>query len=126
MKEIILGHWPIKLLSLIMAFLLWLYVISLEESFMVEEVVVPVVIKESFSHYKALPSPSQVKAKIKGERMDLLGLRRKEIRVNLIVEERKEGKYLYMLSPDMIKTPPNIEVIDVLPKEIEVTVSKRE
>ncbi|MDN5331096.1 MAG: hypothetical protein PWP45_321 [Tepidanaerobacteraceae bacterium] len=115
------GDVALKILSVLVAVVLWLYVMN-EQNPQVTYVVrdVPVQLKNLDYSSLALKDPSQqyfVNVKVRARRSIITGLKPEDIVAEVNLRGRMEGENMVPVS---VSVPPNVELLDFSPKEIMV------
>ncbi|MCF6096062.1 hypothetical protein L1766_03425 [Thermovorax subterraneus] len=115
------GDVALKILSVLVAFVLWFYVMN-EQNPQVTYVVrnVPIQLKNLDDTSLALKEPSQqyfVNVKVRARRSIITGLKPEDIVAEVNLRGRMEGENMVPVS---VSVPPNVELLDFSPKEIVV------
>lgn len=120
LSNIILNNWQIKLVSLCVAVLVWLYVVS--EGVYYQQVAMPIAVEdipEGMILSNVLPAHAVVS--VHGQGRDLLHLRQSSGRVVVKLGSRLKERRSYSLSKMNVEAPAGIDVQEVIsPKAIDI------
>jgi len=127
MKKIILGNFRLKATAVVMAMILWFFVVSKGQSEISIEV--PIELKNI---PRTLESVKQgiksVSVTIKGQERLLRNMKPSDIRVQVDLGKAKKGKGIYYINKDDVKLPVSMSITSITPSsvtiELEETVSK--
>ncbi len=122
MRKFFATDTAVKILSIIVAIVMWLYVMNEQNpqiTTMVREVPVKLQnLDESKFALKEDSAQFKVNVKVKGRRSLVADLKPDDINAEVNMRGRMEGDNLIRVD---VTTPPNVEFIDVLPREVMVT-----
>ncbi|HHY70859.1 MAG TPA: hypothetical protein GX519_04205, partial [Thermoanaerobacterales bacterium] len=122
MRKFFATDTAVKILSIIVAIVMWLYVMNEQNpqiTTMVREVPVKLQnLDESKFALKEDSAQFKVSVKVKGRRSLVADLKPDDINAEVNMRGRMEGDNLIRVD---VTTPPNVEFIDVLPREVMVT-----
>ena len=122
MRKFFASNTAIKILSIIAAVVMWLYVMNEQNpqiTTMIRDVPVKLLNLDD-SKFALIQDPSEFKVnvKVKGRRSLVADLKPNDINAEVNMRGRMEGDNLIRVD---VATPPNVEFIDVSPREIMVT-----
>ncbi len=113
----------LKLASLVLAVILWFFVVSKGHS--VVTIDVPVGFKNIPANLEIMKRPETVKISIEGQERSLKKLRREDIRVIIDLTNTKKGNIFFTLSSDNIKLPNNLTMNDISPQTIKLVIEEK-
>ncbi|MBL4888983.1 MAG: hypothetical protein JKX97_03040 [Candidatus Lindowbacteria bacterium] len=112
-------QWLMAAISLLLALLLWVYVVgqkSREWPYAVR-----VELKLASSEIQGKTTPSKVTLHLKGPRRTLDRISPNDLRVRLDLATREPGEHARIINPDMvIGIPPRTEIVRIEPSEVRV------
>lgn len=119
MRRIILSDMALKIISIIVAIVLWMYVMS-EQNPHITTVIKEVPVKllnmdEDKFALKDNDDKLYVNVKVKGRRSIIMELKPDDIKADIKMKGRTEGENLL---PVNVEVPNNVELLDFYPKEI--------
>ena len=121
-KKLFIRNWQLKLLSLFLAILLWIFAVF--EQPVESTIQIPI-------NYRNIPKgmiivgnpPKEINVEIKGPRA--LISRVKNLRpYNVSMGGSRPGTVLIKISPSRIDLPPGVEIIRIIPSEVEINIDK--
>ena len=118
-EDYVLANWKYKLIALVAAVIIWVYVAGQQ----MMEVVFAVPIR-----FHNVPAGSQVvdqklplaEVTLKGRRDRVLTLKAREVWVSLELSGLRNGRNLYLLSPRDVIVPAGIDVKDITPRQLSI------
>ncbi|MBI4611932.1 MAG: YbbR-like domain-containing protein [Candidatus Rokubacteria bacterium] len=113
------AHWELKLLSLLGALVLWLFVVGGEKS----EVVLPVPVE-----FSGIPTGLELTAghrdsvdvQLRGLRVQLMRLRGEALRVQVPLAGAGPGDTTHRLLPEHVPVPAGVQVVRITPSRLRV------
>jgi YbbR domain-containing protein len=121
-KFITTNPW-LKLASLVLAVVLWFFVVSKGRSAIVMDV--PIELKNIPAKLEVVDGPKTVNISIEGQERFLKKLREEDISVIIDLSEVRKGKTSFSLSVDNIVLPHLLTVTKILPQTIKLMVDKQ-
>ncbi len=121
-KFITTNPW-LKLASLILAVILWFFVVSKGRSVIVMDV--PIELKNIPAKLEVVDGPKTVNISIEGQERLLKKLREEDISVIIDLGNVKKGKTFFSLSADNIALPKLLTVNKISPQTIKLMVDKK-
>lgn len=120
LKGALVGNMGLKILSLVLAVILWLWVIGEQKSELIYTA--PLEVKNLSSDLVMLNDimTESVQVVLRGSRTDLLSLSPKQVKLTLDLKNAREGERYYYLRPQDIETPRGIEVVSITPTRARV------
>ena len=112
----------LKILSVLIALGMWVMVVSAQEE--VREMTVPVKLVNVPDNLVAISDYTNVSISIKGASRLLQELKNSDVLLNIDVSLFPEGQSLRRILPSDFKTPLRMEVVDVKPGSLKITVDK--
>ncbi len=114
-----MGNWSLKVLSLILAVVLWVYVSNeLNPTKEQEYKAVPVETRAIGSNLAVTGPPDSVNVKVQANQSVLAKLNPRSIEVFVNLSKAKPGK---IVVPVQVKVPAGVKVTDLRPQEVSVT-----
>jgi YbbR domain-containing protein len=126
MLEILFRNWPFKLLSLVLAFALWVAVTG--ESIIVQDYDVPleVVLGDGFTLVGAPPDRGDVRLRGPETLLRQIDPLRHEMELQLDLSEATAGERTIQIGPDnLLGRPRGVEVARIIPNRLSVVVDER-
>jgi YbbR domain-containing protein len=114
-------HWQLKLLSVVFAVALWVFVASEDKGEAVYTVPLEVTGVPSGLEVTAL-GVETVDVRVQGLRHILAGLREQDVRAAVKLSDIRPGDILMRIRPDDIIVPRGVEVVRVTPSRVRATV----
>lgn len=122
-KGWIFRHTGAKIASLLLALALWFYVNVGETTKRV--FLVPLVLKNIPADLELAPgSLSMLSVTVRGPRSIILNLAAEDFSIPIDLSGRLAGRYAYLLSPDKVRAPWGVEILQVLPAEISISLKR--
>ena len=112
----------LKILSILIALGMWLMVVAGHEE--MKEMTVPVKLVNTPKDHIAISDYTNVTITIKGAARLLQGLENSDVLLNIDVASFPEGQSIRRILPTDFKTPLRMEVVDVKPNSLFVTLDK--
>lgn len=112
----------LKILSILIALGMWLMVVAGHEE--MKEMTVPVKLINTPKDHIAISDYTNVTITIKGAARILQGLENSDVLLNIDVASFPEGQSIRRILPTDFKTPLRMEVVDVKPNSLFVTLDK--
>ncbi len=123
-RHMVLHRWPLKLLSVILAYAIWLTVTG--ESMIVNHFSVPLVVSLSDSMTVVGTTPNQVSVRIRGRATSIRRLDPLNMRLNLNLADSTTGERNVQFSPaDLSGVPKGVVVERFEPARLALTLDKR-
>lgn len=115
----LLDHWQLKLLSVLFAVALWLFVVSEDK---VETVfAAPLELREVPPGLEiARVETDTVEVRVRGLRSIVSRVRDRDLRVTVDLEGASPGETVVRLLPEQIRVPRGVEVLRVTPSRVRV------
>lgn len=121
-KFITTNTW-LKLASLVLAIVLWFFVVSKGRSVIIVDV--PIGFKNIPANVEIVDGPKTISISIEGQERLLKKLREKDISVIIDLGKVKKGKALFSLSADDIALPKSLTVTKISPQTIKLMVDEK-
>jgi len=122
-KNFLTKNIGLKIASLIMAIILWFFVILSGRSGIVIDI--PVMYVNVPHEFEVTDFPKTVSINIEGQERLLKNLKQEEISAAVDLRDAKAGRNFYSLTQDNIKLPKTLEVINIDPQTISLTIEKQ-
>ncbi len=122
-KTFITTNTWLKLISLALAIVLWLFVVSKGRSVIVMDI--PVGLMNLPSNLEIIEKPKTISVSIEGQERLLKKLRKEDITAVINLSQVKEGENLLSLSMDDIGVPKLLTVKKISPQTIQLQVDER-
>lgn len=122
-KNILTKNIVLKVASLIMAVILWFFVILSGRSGLMIDI--PVMYVNTPPELEVTDFPRTVSINIEGQDRLLKNLKENDISAVVDLRDAKTGRNFYTLTPENIKMPKTLEVINIDPQTISLTVEKQ-
>lgn len=113
----------LKLASLLLAVVLWFFVVSQGNSAIVMEI--PIGFRNLPSHLEVLNGPKSVSIGIKGQERLLKKLRQGDVHVAIDLSEVKKGNMFFPLSFENVTLPNTLTVTDISPQTIKLNLEEK-
>lgn len=107
-----------KILALIMAAVLWIYVMNEQNPPIETSLQVPLEIHSLSTTLAAMDVPDEVKVKVRGSRSLIYGLRPQDVKAYLDLKNATEGKYTAQVSATL---PNGLELLEITPDTVTIT-----
>jgi len=114
-------HWQLKLLSLVFAVGLWMFVASEEQSEARYTVPLELVSVPSGLEVTALGTET-VDVRVRGRRRTLVRVNERNVRARLSLAGAQPGEAVMALLPQHVTTPGSVSVVSVTPARVKLTV----
>jgi len=121
--KLITSNLWLKLVSLMLAVILWFFVVSKGRSVIVIDA--PIEFKNIPANLEVVNAPRIVSLDIEGHEKLLKQLRQEDIRIIIDLSDFKKGKTFYTLHADNIKLPNTLTVAKISPQTIKFMLEKR-
>jgi hypothetical protein len=105
----------IKIFCVVVAFALWCYI---KEGELVERRFTVMVTPQGLPSKMEIFPPQRVLLVVKGQRGLLEEVRSEDFYLPINLQGKGKGQYIYSISPDKIRVPKGLEIVDFFPKEI--------
>jgi YbbR domain-containing protein len=112
----------IKITSFIFAIFLWFIVSSAE--YITNNVYVPIKLKKVDEGYVAMSDEKVVNVVMRGSNFVLRGASTKDVKISIDVSKLKLGKNNYKIKISDVKVPKGVEILNIEPDEIVITIDK--
>lgn len=116
----LLEHWPLKLLSLGFAIILWVYVTAEDK---VEAAFTVPVSVTGLAPGLAAVGDETVDLRVQGRRNVLARLSERDFRIEVPVDDPRPGERVVRVLPRDVRAPRGVRVVRVAPSSIRVTVA---
>lgn len=113
----------LKIASLVLAIVLWSFVVSKGRSVIVMDV--PIGFKNIPSNLEVIDAPKTVSIEIEGQESLLKKLRQEDISVTIDLSNFKKGKAFFPLNTDNIKLPNTLTVTRISPQAIKFLIEEK-
>ena len=124
-KNLFLKNWPLKLLSLVLAFLLWLMLIPEEKIFSEKTLPVALETRNLSADFEIVEKPqATIEVTLRAPNRLLSQITPAGIRAILNLERATINQEDYPLNPDMIIAPPEAKVVLVMPNKVRLKLEK--
>jgi len=124
-KNLIVRNWALKLLSLVLAFLLWLTLIPEEKIFSEKTLVVPLETRNLPPDFEIVEKPlTVIDVTIRAPNRLLNQITPASLRAVLNLEKATISQEDYPLNPDMIAAPPDAKVVRVMPNKVHLKLDR--
>jgi len=111
-------HWQLKLLSIVLAALLWVFVASEEK---VETVIsLPIEFGQIPPGLEVIGDSDSVDVRIRGLRSVLSRLGNRDIRVAINLREARAGERTIRLAPELVRAPRGVHILGVTPSRLKL------
>ncbi len=111
-------HWQLKLLSIVLAALLWVFVASEEK---VETVMsLPIEFGQIPAGLEVIGDSDSVDVRIRGLRSVLSRLGDRDIRVAINLREARAGERTIRLAPELVRAPRGVHILGVTPSRLKL------
>jgi len=112
----------LKLISLMLAVILWFFVVSKGRAVIVLDI--PIEFRNVPVNLEVADTPGAISVSIEGHERLLKRLKQEDIRIVIDLSNFKKGKTLYTLHADDIKLPNTLTVTKISPQTIKFTLEK--
>lgn len=124
-KNLIVRNWALKLLSLVLAFLLWLTLIPEEKIFSEKTLVVPLETRNLPPDFEIVEKPlTVIDVTIRAPNRLMNQITPASLRAVLNLEKATISQEDYPLNPDMIAAPSNAKVVLVMPNKVHLKLDR--
>jgi len=113
-------HWPLKLLSIVVAVTLWVFVVSADLSEAVYTIPLDVTGVPAGLQIASVGVDTVV-VRVRGRRSILSRLRDEDFRAEVSVKDAPGGRFVSRLGPDNISAPVGVRVLRVSPSQVRTT-----
>ncbi|TNF52187.1 hypothetical protein EP227_07735, partial [bacterium] len=113
----------LKLASLLLAVVLWFFVVSQGNSVIVMEI--PIGFRNLPSHLEVLNGPKSVSIGIKGQERLLKKLRQGDVSISIDLSEGTKGRRFFPLSSENVTLPNTLTVTDISPLTIKLNLEEK-
>jgi len=118
-------NWPLKLLALVLAFLLWLTLIPEEKIFSEKTLSVPLETRNIPSETELVEKPSAtIEVTVRAPNRLLGEIVPSDIQAILNLEKATVNQEDYPLNPSMIRVPPEARVVKIFPNKVHLKLEK--
>jgi hypothetical protein len=115
-----LPHWQLKLLSVIFAVLLWVFVVSEDRNEVVLAVPLDLVDRPAGLDV-AMVGVEAVVVRLEGLRGVVSRLRDDDLRAEVSLRDARPGRFVARLAPANIRVPSGVRVVQVTPSQVSAT-----
>jgi YbbR domain-containing protein len=124
-KNLIVRNWALKLLSLVLAFLLWLTLIPEEKTFSEKTFVVPLETRNLPPDFEIVEKPlTVIDVTIRAPNRLMNQITPASLRAVLNLEKATISQEDYPLNPDMIAAPSDAKVVLVMPNKVHLKLDR--
>jgi YbbR domain-containing protein len=124
-KNLIVRNWALKLLSLVLAFLLWLTLIPEEKIFSEKTLVVPLETRNLPPDFEIVEKPlTVIDVTIRAPNRLLNQITPASLQAVLNLEKATISQEDYPLNPDMIAAPSDAKVVLVMPNKVHLKLDR--
>jgi len=124
-KNLIIRNWFLKLLSLVLAFLLWLMLIPEEKTFSEKSLAVTLETRNLPADFEIVERPQPtIDVTLRAPNRLLNQITPSGVRAILNLERATINQEDYPLNPDMIIAPPEAKVVLVMPNKVHLKLEK--
>ena len=113
----------LKVTSLVLAVMLWFFVVSKGRSVVVMDV--PIGFKDIPANLEVVDSPKTIGVTIEGQERLLKKLRQEDIRAIIDLSNVKKGKTFLSVAPDNITVPRTLTVNEISPQTINLMIEEK-
>ncbi|CUH95201.1 putative membrane protein [Propionispora sp. 2/2-37] len=110
-------HNVAKIIALIMAAILWIYVMNEQNPPTETSIEVPLEVRNLSSNYVAMDVPGQIRIKVRAVRTLIYGIRSHDIQAYVDLKNAPEGKYTAQVNTVL---PPGFELVEVNPDKVTI------
>jgi len=114
------AHWPLKLLSVVFALALWVFVVSGDLSEAVYTVPLDLTAVPPGLEITSV-GVDVVVVRVRGRRSILSGLREEDFRAEVSLKSAQGGRVVSRLGPENISAPVGVRVLRVTPSQVRAT-----
>jgi YbbR domain-containing protein len=122
LKRYILNNLGAKILCLIVAFALWSYIKGGE---IVEREFEVAITPENLPPRMRILSTQKILLRVRGPKGVVDDIKSEDFYLSIDLQGKAQGKYRYPISHHRIKAPWGLEIVDLSPKEISITLEAR-
>jgi YbbR domain-containing protein len=122
-KNIFTKNIWLKLASLVLAMMLWFFVILSGRSGIVIDI--PIMYANIPHELEVVDFPKTVSINVEGQERLLKNLKQSEISAVIDLQDAKVGRSFYTLSPENINLPKTLEVTNIDPQTVSLTIEKQ-
>ncbi len=112
----------LKIASLVLAIILWLFVVSKGRSVIVMDV--PIGFKDIPAHFEVVDSPKKVSVSIEGQERLLKKLRQEDVSAVIDLSDVKKGRIFIPVTPENISLPRSLTVNEISPQTIQLHIEE--
>jgi YbbR domain-containing protein len=124
-KNLVTRNWPLKFLSLILAFLIWLTLIPEEKIFSEKTLAVPLETRNLPADFEIVEKPSTtIDVTLRAPNRLLAQITPDRVRAVLSLEKATIKQEEYPLNPDMITAPLEAKVVRVMPNKVRLKLDR--
>ncbi len=120
--KVITRNLLLKITSLILAIILWFFVVSKGRSVVIMDV--PIGFKDIPAHLEVVDSPKMVSVSIEGQERLLKTLRQEDVRAVIDLSDVKKGKIFIPVTPENISLPRSLAVNEISPQTIQLRIEE--
>jgi hypothetical protein len=122
-KKCILENWKLKLLSVVLATMLWFVVYLIGET--KKEISVPVSIVNLSRNYVIMKSDNaKVTIALNGRVSVLKDIKESDVKVSLSMSNIQEGENVFNISKSNVQIPRGVQIGDIKPSSIKIDIDK--
>jgi len=124
-KNLVVRNWPLKILSLALAFLLWLILIPEEKTFSEKSLTVALETRNLPADFEIVEKPQPtIDVTIRARNRLLNQITPASVRAVLNLERATVNQEDYPLNPDNIIAPPEVKVVLVMPNKVHLKLER--
>jgi YbbR domain-containing protein len=125
LRRLFFRNWALKLLSVVLAFALWLTLVPEEKIFSEKTLDVPLEIRNLPAEYEIVQQPLDgIDVTLRAPNRLLAQVAPPDIQVVLNLQRATVNQEDYPLNPDMVIVPPNVKVVRVLPNKVHLKLDR--
>jgi|Deesub1362A_J573_1020465.scaffolds.fasta_scaffold00243_15 YbbR domain-containing protein len=118
-RNLLIKNWELKLISFLIAFILWISLIPEERTFVEKTISVPLEVHNVPAHLELVEKPpATVDVKIRAPQSLMPQINPATVHVVLDLQMADVRQTEYPLTPNMISLPPGAEVKDIHPSQV--------
>jgi YbbR domain-containing protein len=123
MRRRLLENFGLKVTALVMAIILWFFVVSRGQSEI--SIDVPVELKNIPQGLESIKQGvKSVNVSLKGQDRILRNMKPSDVRVHVDLSKAKKGKGIYYINKDDVKLPPTINITGITPSSVWIVLEK--
>jgi hypothetical protein len=116
-RALLTENWPLKLVSMVFAMGLWLFVAAEDRADAVFTVPLDLIDRPAGVEVTSLGVETVI-VRVEGRRTLLRTLREEDLRAEVSLKDQPPGRFVLRVQPQNVSVPPGVRVVRVTPSEV--------